>query len=334
MKKVIYTTLLFLLHKEDFCQNHFTQFYSSQFLNNPASVGRFNKSFKVAGGFRSEKNVTSLFNQSFFSLESKILNLVIPENDCFAIGIAGINEKSISDGINNNYFSFSLAYQKGLDNLGEQQIGVGFQTTFGHKRIDPPQYFFEDQLYAWIQSGFTNINAYQIGNVDVSYVDLNIGIIFQGKLNSNNYISIGSSLHHVNSPNKVFQGGELMLNRQIGGHISWESRLSEKNKIYSFFVMNLPEHKLNFITGIMYESNIKLKLYSLTAGCGYKKNTDLGTFLVPMIALKFKDFFLNISYDINISGKQVRQKGASEISLIYTHANNRNRFLENKFIKF
>ncbi len=259
---------------------------------------------------------------------------MIPENDCFAIGLAAVNEKSFGDGIKNNYFSLSLAYQKGLDISGNQQIGVGFQTTLGHKRIEPPQYFFEDQLYAWIQAGFTNINAYQMGRVDVSYIELNVGVIFQGKLNSNNYISVGSSLHHVNRPSKVFQGGELTLDRQFGGHISWENRLSEREKIYSFFVTSLPENQMNFISGIMYESNIRLKLYSITAGGAYKKNADLGNFLVPMIGLKFRDFFLNMSYDINISGRQVRQKGASEISLIYTHAINRNRFLEEKFIRF
>ncbi len=332
MKKYALLTLLFCYEAR--AQNNFVQFYSNPLLSNPANTGRFNRNFRIAGGVRSEINAVSAYNQSTISADSKILNSLVPENDCFAIGISALNERSIGEGIKNDYLSVSLAYQKGLDYDGEQQIGVGFQTTFGHKRIEHFPYVFENQLNFWINNGFYNIDFQQLTNVDFSYFDLNVGVVYQGKINPANFFSVSATLHHANRPNELVQGGKFILKRQYGGHIAWENRPSEQKKIYSFIKFSLQKKNEDFLGGIIYQSNISSKNYELNFGGSFRKSYMNGEFLIPVVGFRFWQLVLNMSYDINVSVKNTGRKGASEITLFYTTASTRQKFLENKFILY
>ncbi len=335
MKKIYFIFLIAIINHQLIAQPRFSQFYSSPLLFNPANTGRFNQSYRIAGSFRSEKNAISIFNQSTFSFESKILNAIISENDCFAIGVTGLNERSPGERIKNDYLSISLAYQKGLDIDGKQQIGLGFQTTLGRKRIEPSSYFFESQLDAWIASGFTNIDISQITGVDVSYLDLNVGLVYQGMVNSRNFITAGVSVYHANKPNKNFQGGELILSRQFWNHFGWEKKLAGNRKIYSAALLSFSKKKIDdSFLGIIYEIDLSQKNKQLHFGSWFRKNLYRGSSLIPIVGLKYNNFLLNLSYGINISKKNTGQKGASEIAIVYTNATTRLRFNEKKFIRY
>ena len=88
------------------------------------------------------------------------------------------------------------------------------------------------------------------------------------------------------------------------------------------------------MTGIIYQSDIKLKFYNISVGGIFKRNESQGEFFIPVVGLKYGEFLLNMSYDINISGKNNGQRGATEITLIFTSANTRARYLEDKFIRY
>src|SRR5436190_2420420 len=222
-----YFSLIFLFcfanNPAIFSQARFSQFYASPLLINPANTGRFNKSYRIGGSYRREVNAQEhLFSQGSFFLDSKIFNKLTPQNDCFAIGFLGLSEKSTSEGLKNTYLSFSVAYQKGLDEEGTQQLGIGFQTTFARRQLQKPEYVFEDQLVSWLNSGYVNIDLSQLGNVDVSYTDLNAGLVYQGKINANNFLSAGVSMYHITEPSLVFNGGELNVSCQTWSHLGWE----------------------------------------------------------------------------------------------------------------
>ena len=142
-------SLVFIINIEKSnCQARFSQFFSSPLLINPAQTGRFNKSYRAGGTFRREVNAKEqIYTQGTIFFDSKILNSIVPENDCFAIGILGLAENSEIEGIKNTYFSFSMGYQKSLDEEGKQQLGIGFQTTYARKQLLKPNYIFEGKLW-------------------------------------------------------------------------------------------------------------------------------------------------------------------------------------------
>ncbi len=317
-------------------QVRFSQFYASPLLINPAHTGRFNnKSYRFGGAFRREINAQDkIYTQSTFFFDSKVLNKIAPENDCFAIGILGLAEKSETEGIKNTYLSVSAAYQKALDDEGKQQLGIGFQTTFARRKLQKPNLIFEDQVLSWLNSGYTNIDIFQLGNVDITYTDLNAGLVYQGRLNSNNFFTVGTSMHHLTKPSRTFQGGELNLSRQVWSHLAWEKNLSDDKKLYAVLLISYSDKSVtDLFTGLTCQIKIN-KNNQFIMGAWLRNTAIRGTSIMPTIGLNFNGFMINTSYDVNITKKNANQKGAIEISLIYTNPISRTKFYETKFIKF
>lgn len=316
-------------------QARFSQFYNSPLLINPSNTGRFNKSYRIGGSFRREINAQEqIFTQAAFFSDFKVLEKLVPEQDCFALGISGLSENSATEGIKNTYLSLSASYQKGLDEDGKQQLGIGFQTTYAHRKLLKPDYIFESQLISWINSGYSNINIFQLGDVDVVYTDLNAGLVFQGMVNAANHFSAGVSMYHITAPKKIFQGGELNVPRQTWGHLGWEKKLKNAGKLYSALLMGYSERSVNtFFAGIASDFSLN-RNNQVSFGVWFRSSMIGGKAIVPVIGLNFVGFALNTSYDINFYSKNLGQKSAMEISLIYTGAKSRERFLEERFIRF
>lgn len=317
-------------------QVKFSQFYASPLLINPAHTGRFNtKSYRVGGAFRREITAQEkIYTQSTFFFDSKVLNKIAPENDCFAIGFLGLAEKSEAEGIKNTYLSISVSYQKALDDEGKQQIGIGFQTTFARRKLQKPNLIFEDQVTAWLNSGYSNIDIFQLENVDVTYTDFNAGLVYQGRLNSNNLFTAGISMHHITKPSRTFQGGELNLSRQAWSHLALEKNLANEKKLYAALLISYSEKSVNdLFTGLTYQIKIN-KNNQFILGAWLRNTVIRGTSIIPSVGLNFNGFTINTSYDVSITSKNDNQKGATEISLIYSNPISKTISYANKFIKF
>lgn len=219
---------------------------------------------------RSEHKRTVIHPKHYF-FDTKILTSVIPENDCFALGVVGLGENNSDEGIKNTYLSLSMGYQKCLDEEGKQQLGIGFQATYARKKLIKPNFVFEDQIFSWASSGYTNIDIYNLNNVDVSYLDINAGIAYQGIINSKNSFSAGISMYHINEPNRIFQGGELLISRQIWGHIAWETNISNAQKLYSAKVISVSNKSItDLLAGVSYQISIN-KYNNFILGAGTEK---------------------------------------------------------------
>lgn len=334
MRKTFLLALFLLPSFALLAQNRFAQFYSTPLLYNPANTGRFNKSTRLIAGFHNDKNTNGLHNQSYLSVDTKILGAAVGENNCFAIGFSGLAEQSMGVGMKNSYLSVSLAYHKGLNEEGTQQIGVGFQTVFAHRTLNPPSVFFESHLASWINSGYANIDAFNFNKIDFTYFDLNAGLSYQGQFNAKNFFSTGISINHINQPSKIFQGGEFSLSRQYWGHLGWEANLPLERKFYSAVLASYSKNVVDdILVGSVYQMLVK-KQTRIHIGGWYRDNKLLGTSIIPTLGLHYFDFGITYSYDINVSRKNSGQQNANEITLNYTTAKSRARFYEKKFITY
>ena len=337
MNKIRVFIFLFIISVSNLCESQirFSQFYSAPLLFNPANTGRFDKNYRVGGTFRREKNgQAQLYTQATLFFDSKILNKTIPGNDCFAIGILGLVEHSETEGIKNTYVSFSLGYQKGLNEEGTQQLGIGFQATYARKQLIKPSYIFEDQLLRWATSGYKDIDIFRLGNVDITYIDVNAGLVYQGVINTKSFFTAGVSMYHINKPTRVFQGGVLSILPKTWGHLAWENNFADSKKIYAAVILGYSDKTIDdLLAGLNYQIGINRANY-FNFGCWFKKSAIRGNAIVPAVGLLFNGITLLTSYDINISSKNTSQRGASEISMIYKIALKRENFLEHKFITF
>lgn len=334
-KLIVVFVLLFFRITYGQAQLRFSQISSVPLLINPANTGRFDKLFRLGGSVRREGGAQKQdFTQSVFYLDTKILNSIIPDNDCFAIGFVGLSEKSNSEGINNTNLLGSLAYHKALDEDGSQFLGAAFQISLARKKIQKPNYIFESQILNWANFGYANIDIFQIGNVDVTYFDVNAGLTYQGYIGKEFFFVAGVSLYNIVSPKKIFPGGELNVQRQVYGYSSWEIQPQEGIIIRPAFLVGFKGGKFSsLLLGSNFQKNLN-KSNSAIIGLWYKKNIANGHYLAPTLGLNFKAFSLITTYDIAISSNPNRLRNASELSI--THNIAKRKFLtpQQRIVKF
>src|ERR1043165_8123304 len=202
---------------------NFSQFFASPLTLNPAFTGKFDGLFRIAANYRNQwPTFNNAFTTATASVDFNILHDRLPEIDRFGIGFMGFTDSSGDGVLVNKYGAISIAYHKGLDEYGYHQLGLGFQGTFVNKRLDVTKLYLEDQLTAL---GFVNPTNEVFSNnqVNVKYLDLNAGILYNGTTNGYNNFYLGASMYHINKPKESFQGGQFYLNSrttlQAGGRL-------------------------------------------------------------------------------------------------------------------
>lgn len=258
---------------------------------------------------------------------------MIPENDCFAIGLVGLSEKSISANINNTTLSTSLAYHKALDEEGLHFLGLAFQVSLARKKIEKPDFIFENQILNWANFGYSNINVFQMGDVDFTYLNVNAGLNFQGYIGKGSFFTAGISLYNILNTRKLFPWGELNVQRQSWGYSSWEIQLREGEAIMPALLIGFTADKFsNILLGGNFQKKVN-KSSNAVFGLWYKNSVVNGHYLVPTLGLNFKSFSITASYDITLFPKSIGIRGANEFTMSHTITKRKYRSLTQRFMK-
>ncbi len=324
MKKILSTlTFCVTLVSVSMAQDpNFSQFFASPLTLNPALTGKFDGTFRMAGNYRNQwPTINNAFVTKTVSIDFGILKNRLADIDQLGVGILAVTDRAGDGVLVTNYAGLSLAYHKGLDENGYNQIGAGFQGTYVNKRLDVSKVFFADQL---TPLGFTGVTSEIFDNkqINVSYVDINAGILFNGSTNGYNNYYIGASMYHINRPKESFQGGDFLLNPRV------TIQAGGKIPVGSY-------HNFNISTNYSFQANAKNLMVG--GAFSYNVNNDdedptnvfLGAWtrissiyndaVIPYVGLEFKSIHIGYSYDINVSPLKTASNsvGGNEISLIY-----------------
>nr|MDQ6904192.1 PorP/SprF family type IX secretion system membrane protein [Bacteroidota bacterium] len=152
-KSPLLVALLFATFFANAQDPHFSQFFASPLTLNPALTGKFDGTVRVAGNYRNQwPAFNNVYTTSTLSVDFGILKNKLPENDTWGLGILALTDQAGGGILTNNYMGISTSYHKALDEDGFQQLGIGFQGTYGQKRLNNNKLVFEDQLTPF---GFT-----------------------------------------------------------------------------------------------------------------------------------------------------------------------------------
>ena len=301
---------------------NFSQFFASPLTLNPALTGKFDGVFRVAGNYRNQwPTINNAFVTKTASVDFGILKGRLADIDQLGIGILGVTDRAGDGVLVTNYAGLSMAYHKGLDENGFHQIGAGFQSTYVNKRLDVSKVDFEDEL---TPLGFTGVTSeiFSSSQINVSYVDINAGLLYNGSTNGYNNFYVGASMYHINRPKESFQGGEFLLNPRVtiqaGGKIpigSYHSFNISTN--YSF-----QASAKNFVVGGAFSYNVNNNSEDPTnvfLGSWTRISSIYNDAVIPYFGLEFKSIHIGYSYDINISPLKTASNsvGGNEISLVY-----------------
>ncbi len=297
---------------------NFSQFFASPLTVNPASTGKFNGDFRIAGNYRNQwPTINNAFTTYTVSADFGILKNKISEIDQFGVGAMAFSDQSGNGILKNNYFALSTAYHKGLDEDGYNQIGAGFQTTFVNKRLDITNLKFEDQLTSL---GFTGVTSeiFSASQINVSYLDVNAGILFNGTSNGLNNYYAGVSMYHINRPKESFQGGQFFLPSRVTIQAGGSLPVNQDDAVHFSANHSRQANATNTLIGGAYMMN-------MNSGQPMPTNLYLGTWvrfgdaIIPYLGLEFGEFHVGATYDVNVSSLKPasNMRGGAEISLIY-----------------
>ncbi len=300
---------------------NFSQFFASPLTLNPASTGKFDGIFRVAGNYRNQwPSINNAFVTKTASADFHLLKGYLSDIDRWGIGGLFMSDQNGNGAITTNQFSLSTAYHKGLDEDGYHQIGVGFQGSYTNKRLDVYKLDFEDELTALGFTGTTS-EIFPQSNLQVSYMDINAGVLYNGSTNGYNNFYLGASMYHINRPKETFQGGQFYLNSRTtimgGGRLP----TNQYNAFHFSANYSFQANANNLMFGGAYALNLNydeenpVNVY-MGAWARFNNVTDA---LIPYIGLEFGDVHFGATYDVNISSLQPasNSRGGLELSLIY-----------------
>ena len=322
MKKIVLLLLIgFSLLKTTAQDPNFSQFYSSPLTLNPALTGKFNGVLRATGTYRNQwPEISHAFITSTVSLDMPILTGRLSETDTWGVGIFAMTDKTANGILTANYLSITTAYHKGLDVDGLHQIGLGFQGSFGGKRLDGTQLNFEEELD---QFGTWTMPTTEPTNdkvVNINTFDFSTGLLYNDSTNGYNNFYFGTSVYHINRPKESFLGdGFYVLNPRVTVHAGGYFPVASNATIHLSAMHSRQANAINTVIGGAVALNVNDDMEENPT------NVYLGAWLrfndaiIPYVGLEWNDFRLGASYDVNVSSLNPAsmKRGGIELSLIY-----------------
>jgi type IX secretion system PorP/SprF family membrane protein len=312
------TTLLLMSVFANAQDPHFSQFFASPLTLNPALTGKFDGTMRVAGNYRNQwPAFNNVYTTSTLSVDFPVLKSKLPDYDTWGLGILALTDKAGGGVLTNNYLGISTSYHKALDEDGFRQLGIGFQGTYGQKRLNTDNLKFEDQLTPF---GFTGVTAdvFNTQNLNINYFDVNAGLLYTHSTNESNNFYVGASMYHINRPKESFKGGNWNIAPRTtisaGGYFPVSDILTlHTSGIYQY------QNKATETTvgGALAASldDTGDNPTNVYIGSWYR----IGDAIIPYVGLEFAGMRIGATYDINISSLKAgsQSRGGMEISLIY-----------------
>ena len=297
---------------------NFSQFFASPLTLNPAMTGKIDGMYRVAGNYRNQwPTINNAFTTYTASFDAGIMRNRISEIDQFGVGVMAFKDQSGNGVIKYDYISVSTAYHKGLDEDGFNQLGAGFQVTYGNKKLDVTSLKFEDMLRSDGFTGITN-ETFTSNQLSISYVDVNAGLLYNGTTNGYNNYYFGVSAYHLNRPKESFQEGEFLLSPRVTFQAGGRIPVGHMNNIHLSANHSRQAGAVNTVFGGAYMLNLNNdpeRITNLYLGSWFR----LGDAAIPYIGLEVGSLRFGGSYDVNTSSLKPgsNMRGGAEFSLIY-----------------
>jgi type IX secretion system PorP/SprF family membrane protein len=330
MRRIIYVLICvcFLAPGISMAQDpEFSQFFASPLTLNPALTGKFNGALRVAGNYRNQwPQINNAYITSTISVDGNIMANKITNGDAWGIGLMTMTDKTADGILTSNYVAVSTSYQKALDENGWNQIGIGFQGSYATKRLDGTRLNFEDQLDQ--QGGWTLPSSELVSGheVNLSYFDLNLGILYNGSTDGNNNYYFGASAYHILQPTESFSGNNLYtLHPRFTLHGGYSFPLSNSNNTNFIHFSGLYSRQANAVDAMLggawsYNLNNEEASSPINLYLGlWSRFSNLTDAIIPYVGLDVGSFTIGMTYDVNVSSLKSasESQGGFEISLIY-----------------
>lgn len=299
---------------------HFSQFYSTPLLMNPAFTGYIDGPFRVASNYRSQWSASDEpYTTMAVSFEVSPMRQKLSAGNKLGFGLSVLNDKTMGGVVQYNQVEFSTAYNLSLDPEQVHHIGLGLQGAYKQRRIDFSGLTFENQLGSGgfdpsLPTGETLLAGTK------SFFDLNAGLLYNYSIEEKSFFA-GASVFNILKQKDLFIETESNMPKRysfVGG--------ARFDVGYSG-ILNL---------SMNYQSQGKVSETTIGTSFGFQLGSDkkqlvsLGAWhrfddaVVPYLGYQLNGFQAGFSYDYTISKLKTsgQVRNGFEISLLYTAQDN------------
>lgn len=300
---------------------HFSQFFSTPLLTNPANTGFTEGPYRIATNFRSQgMNGGAPFFTGYFSADVSPLRGSLPEGHKAGLGIYVMNDRAMNGILQTASIGMSTAYHVGLDPYGEHSIGIGVQGTYHQRRIDYSRLTFENQYGPGGYDPSASIGE-PLDVQNSSFFDLNTGVFYNASLENKSFFA-GMAVYNILRHQENITGNEYMMPLRLTFQSGAQFWTGERGKIY-FSLTAMSQAKaaeITFGSGYGHQLTDGDK-NELMAGLWYR-NKDA---LIPYLGYQTKTFQAGLSYDYTVSAQKTASqlRNGYELTLLYKAPDNR-----------
>lgn len=295
---------------------HFSQFFNSPLLTNPANTGFIpDADFRLGLNYRNQWSATMAVPYKTTSIfgDAQLFRDKL-ENGWLGIGGAVLSDQSGGGGLRSSKIYGSLAYHQQIGS--SSLLSAGFNIGWANKRIDQSKLKFPDQFDGkFFDNPFT---AVTLSSTSTSYMDVQAGMNYAYFPQENVYINAGYSILNVNRPKETFFNDNTNQGRipvRHTGFLNAILKVNERVIINPNIYFTTQAKSSELVLGM--NGNYNLSEYGekqLVAGLYYR----LGDAIAPMAGIEVNNLKITFSYDATMSSlnKFNNYRGASEISIV------------------
>ena len=301
---------------------HFDQYYTFASYLNPALVGNYDGSYRLAALYR-QQWTSALGSSNGYRTVGADADVSLLEgylkHSKLALGVGFLDDRSGSAGLDYLNATLSLAYHQGFGKDGSHHLSVGLQGGYIQKRIDNP--VFGDQWQGYDQTLSQTKEDYQRG---IQNGDFSAGLYWKSNFHDVVKFGIGLGVFHIVQPKEQLI---LAANDNFGNlYRKYSLDFNLEAFIGKAKHMSLSPELIFLDQGPSREITPGL-FWSYYFQTGFRKNNAfslgvryrVGDAVIPMAMAEFRNIRIGMGYDVNVSNLSAttNNRGAFELSLSF-----------------
>lgn len=288
---------------------HFSQFFETPLLRNPALAGIFTGDVRVQMVYRDQwGSVTDGYRTGSLNGEYKLP--VGKADDFVTVGGQVLFDRAGTAALTQTSVLPVVNYHKSLSNEHNRYLSVGFMGGVVNRSFDRSKMITDDP-----NGEPTAVNNY-------TYLDGSVGLSYNSNLSQNpeDNFYLGAAYHHFTKPkNSFFRDPSIKLNPKWTGSAGFRFGVAEYAYVSIQADYSIQEKYQETVVGAMYGLKIGPELekpkYTIHAGAFIRWSDAL----IPVVKLDYAPFTFAFSYDVNISKLKPYSygRGGFELSVSY-----------------
>jgi type IX secretion system PorP/SprF family membrane protein len=297
---------------------HFSQFFNSGYLVNPALIGSSTSDWRVTGNVRQQwNNAETPYNTASVNFETRVLKNVT-KNNRLGVAAAFMSDQSLNGAFKTNVSSTSLAYHVNINS--ESFIGLGMTGQFFSRTLDLSALTFGEQFTS---GGFNTILP--TGETALStmkpFVSVGVGMLYSFSRDRLS-LNAGVSSFNVNRPKQTFLADpNQFLPTRFAAHMNLEYDLSSLLLVNFNSIFHTQSKQAYFSGGgsLGFDISNAERRNIMYMGAWYRSIDAV----VPFWGIQIENIFVGASYDVTVSKQNLGPSNPRtlEISFIFRQRN-------------